>query len=62
MKVNRAKIMTRLTVLGLSMDQLVRRSSISKYRISDIMNGSDCDSDEMYRISRALATRSEELT
>ena len=51
MKVNRAKIMTRLTVLGLSMDQLVRRSSIS-----------NCDSDEMYRISRALATRSEELT
>lgn len=61
MKVSKSKIMIRLTALSMTMDQLVRKSEISKYRLCEILNRGECDDSEMIRISRALVTRKEDL-
>lgn len=61
MQISKEKVRIRLTALGMSMDQLVKKSRISKWRLCDILNKGECDNDELINISRALMTRSEEL-
>lgn len=61
MKISKEKVMIRLAALGMSMDQLVKKSCISKWRLCDILNKGECDKDELTGISRALVTQSEAL-
>lgn len=62
MKISKEQVMIRLTALHMPMDQLVKKSHINKCRLCDILNKGECDNDELNSISRALVTRSEELS
>ena len=62
MKVSKEKVMIRLAALQMSMDQLVKKSHISKWRLCDILNKGECDNNELNSIGRALVTRSEDLS
>lgn len=62
MKISKEKVMIRLATLHMTMDQLVKKSRISKWRLCDILNKGECDNDELNNISRALVTRSEDLS
>ncbi len=62
MRVSKEKIMIRLTALGMSMDKLVKKSCISKWRLCTILNTGECDKEELNSISRALVTRSETIS
>lgn len=62
MKISKEKVMIRLATLHMTMDQLVKKSRISKWRLCDILQKGECDNDELNSISRALVTRSEDLS
>lgn len=59
MDINSKSIIVRMAALGISADQLVRKTRITKDRMGYILNVGKCEDAELDRICTALAIRRE---
>ena len=59
MDINSRSIIVRMAALGISADQLVRKTRITKDRMGYILNVGKCEDAELDRICTALAIRRE---